>query len=167
MTGTGTTEDTAADRAIYNFYNQVPRNFYAQVPAASWTYNTATLRASDANSTLGQGRIQMVIGVANSNCNVNFMQPIVMSNGAGAAYGVSALGLDSTTTASSALAQGGGISTGTFTQQVYATNTVNYSPALTVGIHYIQMLEEGSGASTSTFYGNGTPSNSLTGNILQ
>lgn len=58
-------EDSIANRYLWNMYNRVPRRMLAQDTSASqYAYTTASFRASNANTAAGQGRFNFVIGQA-------------------------------------------------------------------------------------------------------
>lgn len=60
----GQTEDSAARRFIWNYYQRKLRHFFAQVPVASWSTAVTTFRTPDGNTTDGQGQVSFVVGVA-------------------------------------------------------------------------------------------------------
>jgi hypothetical protein len=138
----GTTEDDASARYVWNYNNQLPRVLFAQVPVSSWTYATSTIRASDGNSTLGQGRAGVLIGLANSVVDATF----VCATNPGTNESQSGIGVNSTTA---------------FYNSNFVVNddlsvpgaiTTRATAVLSQGINYIQMLENESGG-TVTFYG--------------
>lgn len=60
-TGTGTTEDSEANRFLWNYYNRVRRSMTKQGNAATWTYATSTWRQAN-NSSANQ--LNFVAGLA-------------------------------------------------------------------------------------------------------
>jgi hypothetical protein len=126
--------------ALYNAYNRVLVRGFNQDSTSSWTYSTATWRASN-NST--SNRINWVDGLAQSQIDIGFNQ---MTSTAGGATANNGVGIDSTTgplTASSY-----GVNNAASTLGAIARGTS--LPLL--GFHFAQALEISSGA-TSTYYG--------------
>src|SRR5262245_54672520 len=52
------TLDTASRRFVWNYYNRVRRPLRAVMPDASWTYAVAAYRPPNANTTVGQSRLE-------------------------------------------------------------------------------------------------------------
>ena len=141
----GQLDDQQGFRGIWNLENQVDETLFAQIAVSSWTYSTTTWRASDANSTYGQGRVGVFIGGTNASApNVTFTAAMTANY-----LDQNGIGVDSTTAPTGPVAYNG------VTGGPAGTNTVNYAPALGAGFHYLQMLEWGSG-SGATWSGNGT-----------
>lgn len=165
----GQINDNPGERGLINIYNTVPRSLAAQIPVASWTYNVNTLRASNANVTNGQGRVAFILPFANMSVDAVFTQPYSQSSGAAASvnHAQNAIGLDSTTAATSAICSTSSSVSGA-TEQPGGVNVATVSLSnLTAGQHYLQMLEAADATPrTWTFYGNGTPGHSLTGTIM-
>lgn len=171
QTGTvaGQTSHTPAERFVINIYNTIQLSLGAQIPVASWTYNVATLRASNANVTNGQGRVAFMTPFANMGGDFTFTQPYSTATAAATvASAQNAIGLDSTTAAISSVSS----TTNTVSGATIAPGGVNVSSVglsnLTAGQHFVQMLESSdASAKTWTFYGNGaTISHALTGTIM-
>lgn len=156
----GTTEDDGSLRLVWNYNNQVPRTLFAQIATTAYIYSSSTVRASNANTTYGQGRVGFLTGLANANnVDVTYMSTTnTTSNSAN-----NAIGLDTTTAVSSAVV--GMLSSG----GTSSVNTVRYIPnGLTTGTHYLQMLEFTTGSAQGGWLaGTTTPGNSLTGTIIQ
>lgn len=141
-TVSGQTEDSAKARYVWNYYNRVEKNLRANDATASWTYATATFRAANSNTTLGQGRVATVVGVAEDNINAVYNSA---GSNTGGAEGIVGIGINSTTTDTSATS---GITGNANAVQVQAI----FNDFLAVGFSYIQALEASTGA-TTTFYG--------------
>lgn len=154
-----TVGDYTGYRGISNVYNVAPRAGYAQDTTSTWTYSSATVRASNANTTNGQGRVTFVSTLANNAISVSAyqgLQETVSSN----STSYSGFAMDSTTAYDSlglydTPSQGG---------NGYATSSYVYSPQL--GSHYVQRLESADGTHTTTFFGTISAAG-LGGNHLQ
>jgi hypothetical protein len=142
-TSTTTTEDSAARRYLFNYYNRLPRSLYATDPTASWTYTTLTIRAANNNTTYGQGRVGIMTGVAEDAAVVT--GTAVSNNGTAGIGRYSGLGINSTTVI----------------QNIQALNTSTaigpalgyYNAVLPVGVNYLQSLEASVATGTTTWYG--------------
>lgn len=145
MTSATQTQDTAAQRFIWNFYNRIDRHLYIEDTTASWTYNSATFRQVRATST---NRVETVSGDSIAfNAKVYTMQM-----GLPAGTGVSmfpGIGVDSTSTNSAK-----GVS-----MMPFVTTSPQWNPAmceldtvLAAGYHAINWLESAH-AGTCTAYG--------------
>lgn len=93
-TSGGTCADAAATRFCWNNFNRRQKSLLGQDTTASWTYNTATIRAANANATDGQGRVSFICGLAEDMMYANYTQLITSFN----SVAVAGIGLDSTTT---------------------------------------------------------------------
>lgn len=164
LTATGTTEDTAGDRALSNYNNRVRRQMFAQIPTGSWTYASTTLHASggsSANTTNGQGRFSFVVGVEEDAVEATFVSGI---DGGNSTNPINAIGLNSTSAAANGI-EGWGPST------VLVMNTTSFSGQAPVGYNYLQMLEACASAASATFYGSGNslttdPNSGMTGSVM-
>lgn len=153
-TATTTTEDSAARRYLFNYYNRLPRSVYATDPAASWNYTTATTRAANANTTYGQGRVGIMTGYAEDAANVT--RTSASNNGTVGTGQYSGLGLNSTTVFNGIQALS------TSTAIVLASSV--YNAILPLGMNYLQALENSAAAGTTTWYGtSGISSASISG----
>jgi hypothetical protein len=150
VNGSNNVTDNTATRGVCNIYNVAARTLFAQIASTSWTYASTTWRASNANTTDGQGRFSFLVANAQSPTTIDatFMQGLTANGGAGG----SAIGLDSTTAPynSSFIMNSAGANA--------TSNTVRQTitaPTAGVGLHYLQMLEVCSTPSSFTFYGVG------------
>lgn len=160
----GKVSNWTGERSLVNIYNQQEVPVLAQIPVSSWTYGTGTIRASDANTTNGQGRVGIFIGSNPQTVNVTFVQNISNpGSGSNPAYAF-ALGLDSTTAYSSFVSSSTSVGVSTSVQQ---TCTINYAVTPSTGSHFIQMLENAiGGVATATILGNSANAASgLTGTV--
>ena len=143
-TATTTTEDSKANRYLYNYYWRSPRKLERRETNASWTYTTATWRQANAaaanqvNVLLGVDEDTVIVNVAgtanNASANVN------MANG---------IGLDSTTTpvATSQVASGAA------SANPFQNTNCTYIGSPGLGRHSFNWLEASSAVGTTTFYG--------------
>lgn len=70
--GAGEVTDGRARRGIYNAYNQVPRQLLASESTPSWTYATATFRASNNDAT--NNRLHVVAGLDGTYVELTFVE---------------------------------------------------------------------------------------------
>jgi hypothetical protein len=59
--GANTTEDSVANRYVWNYYNRVARPMILNSPGATWTYTSATVRIANNTAT---NRVNFMVGVA-------------------------------------------------------------------------------------------------------
>lgn len=128
--------DAEGKRYVWNYYNRVSRHCYITTATASWTYGTATWRASNNSAAL---RFGCMVGVA-EDCISSRMQ--IATNPQLAYIGI---GVDSASSISSLIS-------------AHATGQTNmlqveYSKVQAAGYHYYQAMETISGGITNTFYG--------------
>lgn len=150
--GTNTTEDSAANRFIWNQYNRVPRPFVAPLPTSvtiSWAYTTATWRAANNSTTTGIYRVNAVIG--NSYEPVQAKYTVTAANSTGN-WQSAGIGLNSTSTNSAQIFSGGSIATSQGEMPVWG----EYEGWPAIGFNYFQALEisQNAGASTWNVTGN-------------
>jgi len=139
-----TTEDSAKIRGLYNYSNRVGRRTYGTIPTSSWTYTIATIRPSNNNTTVGEGRTVMVIGVPEDALRVHFGGQSNQNTAAINRYN----------------------SVGHNTVAIYAGNQVGISGSPNVssgpvtidvlpfqGFNFIQMLEFSNAGGVTTWYG--------------
>jgi len=138
----GQLEDSKKYRGVWNYYNRVGKSLRANDSTASWTYATPTWRAANSNTTLGVGRVGVVIGLAEDSVNATYKGAAASSGGA---EGMMGIGINSTTTDSST-------SSGVSGQANVSSSQADYYDFLAIGFNYIQALEYATGA-TMTFYG--------------
>jgi len=131
-TSTTATEDSAAKRYLWNFYNRSNRKLTISSTSVH-TYTTATWREWSG----GGSQVKFVFGLAEDSIQVSAFATI--SNGVGEVVGRIGIGLNSTTTIAN-----------TFEEQEYSNNSGNYmgvnadvvvTPAL--GLNYLAGLQYG------------------------
>lgn len=147
----GTTEDDAAGRLVWNYNNQVARTLYAQIPVSTWTYASATVRASDGNTTNGQGRVAVLIGLANEAIDATFVS--VIASNATSTGSATGIGIDSTTAYYNS---NFGVNTFNSTTSLQLPVVSRATAVLAAGIHYVQMLENIVTGTTGTYSGTGS-----------
>lgn len=154
----GQTEDSIANRFVWNYYNRTPRFMRAVDTTDTWNYSTATYRQSNANAA---NQLNMVIGVSEDLVVADAVSAWVNST---AAFNncVSGIGVDSTTVNSAQIQ---------FTARNQGNNvtpaTSNYKGYPGIGKHSLMWLEIGGGSNTQTWFGDngGVGQNGITGVI--
>jgi hypothetical protein len=141
--GTNTAEDSAARRLLYNYYNRVDRWALGTITDDSWTYTTATYRAANTNTTNGQGRVEIVQGVAEDAIHARVI--VVSSNGSGGLANPG-IGISSTSSNSSQIRTLSGVA-------MLTTTHAEYLGTPGIGYYYIQWLEQSQAVGTTTWYG--------------
>lgn len=160
-TSTTTTEDSRAQRFVWNACQQEPRTLFGSISTVSWSWNQGSYRATGGNSTNGQGRIAWVQGLAaaarGKTTNVcDTSANYSATNG---------LGMDTTPTAD--------LSLNRTTYSSYSARVnldASWAGYVAAGYHLLQSLEfcVGAGATAIICYGTGAggPFHSISGEIL-
>jgi hypothetical protein len=163
-TSTTATEDSAAKRFVWNYYNRVKRSLRVTEATDTWTYTTATFRQAN-NAAANQ--VDLVVGVAESLLSLQVRVRCSNSGAGVAANAVAAIGEDSTTTAVSGCLMDS-VNIGHVAN--FALNTgaaIDRYPA--IGRHFYAWLEQSTASNTTTWYGDGgTPAtiqSGMTGSI--
>lgn len=144
-TSTTQTEDSKANRYLYNYYNQVQRSLLRSETTASWTYNTNTFRQANASAS---NQISYIQGVAEQAIKADLSVQFNDSAGSVTIVRVG-IGLDSTTTNSGTDIQQTGVAASY--NAMASCRYMDASPLL--GKHSLTWLEAVNGATTTTFYG--------------
>lgn len=148
------TEDSVANRFLWNYYHRARRGMSRAETTATWAYSTNTLRQANASTS---NQLNFVIGVAEdtveAQCSANAVGSGTTLRGV-----IVGIGLNSTTT-NSAQVQVKGFST--TVAPVPSLAAYNGVPA--AGINYLAWLEAGAGADTQTWQGAGTGGGGPTG----
>jgi hypothetical protein len=153
-TGTTTTEDSAKLRVLYNYYNRVDRSLFAAPSGTSYTYTTATLRASNNNTTYGDCRVGWISGLIEDPVSAHFMG---QSSNTGGNARYNSIGLNSTSVSAGAtLSQN--------TQVGQSSNPVSLAILPALGFNYLQMLEFSNATGTTTWY-TGANGVAMTGSV--
>ncbi len=127
---------------VWNAYNRVTVRSMSADSTASWTYNSATIRASHGSNA---NRINWVDGLQQSRIAAQFNQQTSTQNNSAAGY----VGWDSTTAASGEAAIVTNNNASSLVANSYARDT-----NVLLGLHYVQALESAP-SGTPTFYGAG------------
>jgi len=139
--GNGQTEDSVANRYIWNYYNRIPRPLRV-VGTSSWNYTTATWRQANNSST---NQLNFVVGWAEDAMTADVVANF--SNTA-SAIGYAGIAYDSTTAPASNMISS--LNAGTTNNMSTRANVTVY-PA--VGKHYISWLEYSQASGTTTWFG--------------
>lgn len=134
----GQCEDSLKRRFVYNHYNRRYKPFNALIPTASWTYSSTTWRAVNANTTVGEGRVELVVGHPGG-IYAYFMASADQDH-TGSSYVNIAVGVDITNNYTFP----GNF--GTSDSSEGAQNTGVYDFYLTAGYHFVQQVERANGA---------------------
>lgn len=150
--GNGQTEDSVANRYIWNYYNRVPRLMRVLELTDSWTYSSATIRQAN-GSTANQ--LNFVMGWAEDHVTAEICARAANSSGSVEGFSVG-VGLDTTSAFSS-----GNIIDGPQKQvQNTAIGThARYKGYPGVGKHFLSWNEGcQNGNATTTWYGDNASS---------
>jgi len=149
-TSTTTTEDSVANRYLWNYYNRVARPMLRRESASSWTYSSnVSWRQANANTA---NQLNFVIGVAED--SVSAVYTAQAFNGDATNRIMQAgIGLNNTTSPSSSVSNAAQ-NNSTYMGGSGITASIEALPA--VGVNYLAMLELGSGTGTQTWYGAGS-----------
>lgn len=143
-TSTTQTEDSAAKRDLWNYYNRVARTMLVQDSTDSWTYTTATFRQFRATAT---NQLEFIRGVDEDavSCLVTGI-----ATGQSNSNTIVGIGLDSTSAkATNSMTGSGNLVTGGTPQSMIAI----YSGLPGLGRHLLVPLEYSTAAGTTTWYG--------------
>ncbi|MEK9810444.1 MAG: hypothetical protein VW362_08350 [Candidatus Nanopelagicales bacterium] len=141
----GQTEDSAAKRYVWNYYNRKSRPMHVFDTTDSWTYTTATWRQARASTA---NQLDFVIGVSEDRVQVSVLGAAYSTNaGVGVAIGI---GLDSTSANDASSSRG-----------LFNTPATNYTVTSTafwrgfpgVGRHTLVWLEWSAATGTTTWLG--------------
>ena len=150
---TGHTNDYIGERSVSNEFNELSKAVFAQDTTSSWTYATPTLRAANANTTNGQGRVTVFSRKARA---VNLTDTCLAANNNLSGVSCIGIGINSTSTA---IVIGGFSSAATG-----AIENINcsYTGTSALGLNYYQRVESAQTSVITTYYGT-LPTLSLTG----
>jgi len=152
-TSTTQTEDSQANRYLWNYYNRVQRSMKRYESTASWTYTTATFRQANGSAS---NQLNYVVGVAEDEISARVL---ATATGSTSAYCSVGIGVDSTTVNSGTACWAGLNGQG-------ANPVADYSGVPGVGRHYLAWLEYSAAVGTTTWASVGPPQMSgLTGRI--
>lgn len=144
-TGTTTTEDSAAKRFLYNYYNRVKRRLFGTETTSSWTYSTATWRqwnnATNAEYSLVQGVMEDALS--------HTVYGLVSNSTATARSALVGIGVNSSTS----VAGSGGMIGRQAVTSALAVSHFSYATGTLFGFNTIKALEQGAGTDTQTWFG--------------
>ena len=141
----GQTEDSLANRFVWNYYNRVNRELFIST-TSNWTYQSATIRETNGAATL---RLNLITGVAEDATVV--AATLSFNQGTAAIYSLG-YGLDTTTAFSQEYTYNQfNIAAGS----LWYTQAVHFNAVLAAGYHYIALNEQ-STAAVLTTVGNST-----------
>lgn len=144
-TVSGQTEDSAAKRYLFNFYNKATRPLRVTDTTDTWTYTTATLRQANGAAT---NQVDLVVGQAEEAVYLRADHLASNSNATPVSV-LTGIGLDGTTTqATGCIATSAGADNG---RTMPLTATLTTIPA--VGRHFFAWLEFSGATGTTTWYG--------------
>lgn len=147
-TSTTQTEDSAANRYLWNYYNRSNRAMHVYDTTASWTYTTATWRQARATAT---NQLNFIVGVSEDCVTANVLSTI--SNSTAGVYAQVSIGFDSTTSPATNARQKFGSSGGA---GYYTGLDSTYVDIPTIGKHSLIWIELSQAAGTTTWYGTAT-----------
>jgi hypothetical protein len=139
-----TTEDSEANRYLYNYYNRANRPMKRFETTVTWTYSTLTTRQAN-GSTANQ--MNFVVGVNEDAVRASFVSNVASNTAGLQVFG--GMGLDSTTVDNISQVRVGLSTANLFT---FITSSADFLPG--AGRHYVSWLEIGSGSGTQTWIGN-------------
>lgn len=162
-TAATTTEDSIANRYLWNYYNRVQRSMKRVETTASWTYTTATWRQANANTS---NQLNFVLGVYE---DAVIATAVGYSSNSGASVMQStAIGLDSTSAVSADCV--GATVAGAISAIFSGVSVYRSTSTLAAGKHSLMWLEYSVAATTTTW--RGTPNTlgyeypGISGNLL-
>lgn len=147
-TATTTTEDSAAKRYLWNYYNRVVRPMKRMESTVSWTYTNATFRQANGSTS---NQLNMVIGVSEDAVSAQLMASGDSSDAGAFRDFAAAIGLDSTTVAE--VPRSG---TGFTARSDFPGNaTIVWTGLIAAGKHAIVWLESSEVSGIFTWYSAG------------
>jgi len=162
----GRADDNMSSRLVWNYFNRLSKYLLATNSAGStYTYSTATLRPSANSTVVGTTRVETLVGVVEepfSQAGVQYQ----CSNSTTGQGGMQGIGINTILTNAAP------------TLAAYRAIVANYTEIASsdwgntivppLGYGACQLIEEGDGTSTETWYpGGGYLSGSITGNIMR
>ena len=145
-TGTTTTELSAQNCYLRNFYNRVPRDLRRIETTTSWTSTDVNFHLANTSAT---NKVHFVNCTADDYLLVG-MLGVYANNTAQTGSAVMSIGLDSESAESASTSR---VLMSTTAVNSFLPLTATYSGYPGVGKHYLSWLELAPGGGTSTFYG--------------
>jgi hypothetical protein len=144
-TSTTATEDSLANRYLWNFYNQVPRPMHRAIVTSSYNYTTATWRQAEASSS---NQLNFVLGVAGQATRIECRGRAANSS-ANVLMSI-AIGYDQTDSGFPSIAQvRSEVVSQVANQVVHPASLLVHTPA--AGRHYYSWLEFSAATGTTTW----------------
>jgi hypothetical protein len=146
-TVSGQTEDSAAKRYVWNYYNRLPRAVQRKESTTVWTYTTATWRQANASAA---NQVDLVVGVAESLLVLHLQVTASSDSGGGSGVHLNlGIGEDSTTTP---------IASAIGYLNIFTPVTTDSTVAILIkvpplGRHIYTWLEASEAVGTTTWYG--------------
>jgi len=142
--GNGQTEDSFANRYVWNYYNRVRRPMRVLEATDNWAYSTATIRQAN-GSTANQ--LNFMIGVSEDMVSATIQASVSSTlQGEGITVGI---GVDDTT----AFTSGGLFPRATVFQNGTTAVTASLSTYVSAGKRFLSWNEKGNATGTNTWYG--------------
>lgn len=142
--GNGQTEDSLANRLLWNYYNRVPRPMEVKDTTNTWAYSTATIRQANGAVT---NQLAMVRGVEEDAATAVVTAHLANDDLTARAVAIG-VGVDSTTVFSGESRQ-----FITYNTSQTAVPNASYYGFPGLGYHFLAWLERGAGAGTQTWSG--------------
>lgn len=139
------TEDSAARRLVYNYYNRVRKPLRRVTDGGQWNYSTKTFRQAAANSA---NQVEVMMGMAEDALYIVAAGTAINSIGTPRAV-YAGIGVGSTSVNGAHLTFGSGCSASD-----YGSPWAVYDGVPAVGYQYYAWLEAGDGSDTQTWLGN-------------
>lgn len=156
-TSTTQTEDSASKRFLWNMYNRVERALSCVDATNTWEYTTATWRAANNNTTTGQGRVELCVGLAEDPLHAIHQGLAYNASAAGVATGIA---IDATNTNHAQVYGGFADASGNQISCVYGGTVA-------AGYHYVQRTEISAAAGTTTWIGDNNVAFEQTGMVAR
>lgn len=145
----GQTEDSAAKRYVWNYYNRVIKYFSKTDATATWNYTTAAFQQANANAA---NQVEMVVGVVEDTVSVKSTSIANNTNALGAVTIASGVGVGSTTVNSGI---GGEAVTANAIEYKNLVSIFENFPSL--GRNFFVWLEYSSATAVTTWIGTSAP----------
>lgn len=150
----GETDDSSANRLLFNYYNRSTRFMLRNEATATWTYSTATFRQANGSTS---NQVTLVQGVQEDAVHIRIVGNVANSTSSIRPVNVG-FGLDSTT-----------VNSANITHRSDCTDTrwglpaAEYTGVVGLGYHVLAWLERGAGTDTQTWSGNDGGTLNVTG----
>lgn len=139
----GQTEDSAAKRFVWNYYDRVARSVIRTESTSSWNYTTATWRQANANTA---NQVDILVGVAEDAIGLSLIAEVTNNTPVQVAI---AIAQDSTTNPGGVFSNPQTLSTGSLLGV-----SAYFSTIPSVGRHFFAWLEISAAAGTTTWRSN-------------